>query len=298
MVVTHGLTPNIVEFILEPDAGANIGNWTAAKIANNMVQTESRLAAAGYTGVKFAVPSTTNGANANTWYNDIQTANGSALGLIDYVFYHLYDGGMTSGQKNTLRDNAESDGNCAAMTEWIAATYLNWFSDMVHGRSCIWQQYAIAFDEVGFSDTKYFDISSPTVTPTTYTKYLRHGFKYVMRGAVMKDVTNSHASCEGVAFVNPNGTYVVVLKATGSVTCTVADLPPGTYGRKRTQGNGTSSPSSYDTDLGNATVSTTEDVSFTFTGEGVGTVYDTNYLQFADPVKTKIKGAKIRGAKF
>lgn len=279
---TYGFLPDAIEPILEPDEGQNTTNWTAAKVANNMVAADALLVSNGFTGIRWIAPSTANGTIANTWYNDMQTANASALGLMDIVSYHRYTA-PSGAQLNTLRDNAEADGNSTAMLEYISADIDDLGADLVEARNSLWQQFTVAFPWSGQSDdgSQYFIVNRTTwaVTLGERTKYLRHYFKYIRRGAVMKGVTNSSSSYTGIPFENANGKWVVPIRCVGSGDIDVVGLPAGTYGIRYTLGNGTSAPSSYDQALSNQTISAGQDVSFTMPGAGVVTVFDVDYMQ-------------------
>ncbi|NOT46365.1 MAG: hypothetical protein HOP17_01255, partial [Acidobacteria bacterium] len=111
-----------------------------------------------------------------------------------------------------------------------------------------------------------------------HAKYAEHYMKYIRQNAVMKSVTNSSSNFRGVPFVNPNGKYVVPIRALTSGTVTVSGLPAGTYNRCRTIGDGNSAPTTYNSCEGNVTIASGQNVTITFSGAGVGTVYDINYL--------------------
>lgn len=297
---TYGFLPDAIEPILEPDEGENTTNWTAAKVANNMVAADALLVSNGFTGIRWIPPSTANGTIANTWYNDIQSANASALSLIDVVSYHRYTA-PSSGQLNTLRDNAESDGNSTAMLEFIGADIDDLYTDLIEARASMWQQFTVAYPESFQTDNgaQYFIVNRTTwaVTLGERTKYLRHFFKYVRRGAVRKSVTNSGGTFLGVPFVNTNGTAVVVVMASGSGTVTVDNLPAGTYNRCVTIGNGVSAPSTYNSCAGEVSVSAGGSTTITFSGAGVGTVYNVNYLATNRGMKRISGGVRLRGVR-
>lgn len=284
----YGFLPNSIEAILEPDNGENLTNWTATKIANNIVQAQADLAADGTLGpagagnIKWIAPTTTNGPAATTWYTNMKTANASVTALMDQVSYHLYVN-MDASQRNTLRTNAEGDGNSPMMGELIAATHLTCYEDLIEARVNAWQQYTLAFPYTGWTETgsEYFEVNQSTwvVTMNPRTKYLRSYFKYIRLNAVMKGVTNSDANFKGVPFLNANGTYVVPIKCLASGTINVKSLPAGTYGIRYTTGDGTAAPSAFDTALANQTITAGQDVSFSMPAAGVVTVFDINFMQ-------------------
>lgn len=287
---TYGYLPDYIESNLEVDDGSN-SNWNATKLANNIVQANTDLAAdatlgpAGAGNIKWITPSTQLGASAATWYANMKTANASVTALIDLVGYHNYDA-MSNAQRNTLRSAAEADGNSPAMLEKIGEEHTNIYNDLIEARAVMWQQFAMAYpspwaDGAGFeTGERYFIVNRTTwaVTLENRAKYFRHYFKYIRRNAVMKGVTNSGSTFKGVPFRNTNGTVVIPIQATGSGTVTVQNLPAGTYNRCVTIGNGSSAPTTTNSCEGEAVVSEGGSTTITFSGAGVGTVYNVDFM--------------------
>lgn len=268
---TYGYVPPALEIYLEPDGGNS--QVTESELSAMVVAARDRLVGAGYAKPYMVAPSTVDGGNAEPYYDAMAL---TARGYIDEISYHRYVV-PTNGEIAALRSQAEADSKNTGMTEYGQATMFDLYEDLTTGKVSSWEQYALAYPFEG--DTGYHHITvgnSPTYTRTVSerTKYLQHFYKYIRRGAVMKSVTNSGGTFVGVPFVNANGTYVVVVVAYGSGTVTVSGLPSATYGRIRTQGDGTSAPSSYNTDLGNTTGTS---ASVTFTAAGIATVYNVNY---------------------
>lgn len=290
----YGRLPDAVEPCLEPDEGENTTHWTAAKIANNIVAADALLVSNYLNGIRWIAPSTANGTIANTWYNDMQTANASALALMDVVSYHRYTA-PSGAQLNTLRDNAEADGNTTAMLEYIGADIDDLVADLIEARNSMWQQFCCAYPESFQTDNgaQYFIVNrtSWVVTLGERTKYLRHFFKYIRRGAVMKGVMNSSGTYTRIPFRNANGKWAVPIRCVGSGDIDVVGLPAATYGIRYTLGNGTSAPSSYDQPLSNQTIADGQDVSFTMPGAGVVTVFDVDYMDQL-PVVNGGRGAR------
>lgn len=289
----YGFLPNTLEAILEPDNSGGNSNWTAAKVANNIVQANADLVAAGYTGIRWKAPSVTSVANAATWYADMKTANASVAALLDELPYHRYGGSNTDVA--TFQSAAASDGKTTAMLEYIGAGADLLYDDLTIGRNSSWQQFTVTFPYSGSSESggQYFYVNETTwaVSLNSRSKYLRHFFKYVRRGAVMKGVTNSGSS-KGVPFVNSNGTYVVPIKAAAE-SISIAGLPAGTYGIRYTSGASDSSvPSAYDQALSNQTITTGQSVTFTMPAAGYATVFDVNFMSVPAPVPAGGRGAR------
>lgn len=291
----YGFVPNTIEAILEPDNSPNTTNWTAAKVANNIVQANTDLVAAGYTGIRWKAPSVTSVANAATWYADMKTANASVTALLDELPYHRYSGNNTNVA--TFQAAAAADGNTTAMLEYISAGADLIYDDLTIGQNSSWQQYTIAFpyqsDPQNDNGGGYFVVSTTSwaVSLGERSKYIRHFSKYVRKDAVMKGVSNSGSS-KGVPFMNSNGTYVVPIKAAAE-SISVAGLPAGTYGIRYTSGTSDQvAPSAYDQALSNQTITAGQSVTFTMPASGYATVYDVNYMT-APSTQNSGRGAKL-----
>lgn len=280
---TYGFLPDAIETILEPASGQNATNWTAAKVANNLVAAQALLASSGPTGagsIPFIAPSLEAGSLTETWMNDMTTANSAWETHTDQISYHRY-----SAPDNTtlasFRDVANAFGAYPAMTEKIGASHLDLYDDLISGHGVAWQQFTIAFPYTGWTDigAEYFEVNTTTwaVTLNTRTKYLRQYFKYIRAGAVMKGVTNRSTTLLGVPFVNNNGAYVVPVKCTAGGTFDVLGLPAGTYGIRYTTGDGTSAPSAYDTALTTQTITAGGAVNVVMPAAGIVTIFDGNY---------------------
>lgn len=297
VVAFHNYTgrwPDVIEPILEPDNSGGNPGWTAAKTANNIVQANTDLIAAGMPStVKWITPSVTSAANGTTWIADMKTANASVTALTSIYAYHRYGG--TNTDVGNIWTVANSDGKETAMNEWISASHFTLYDDITVGHISLWQQFTLAFPYGGWSDTgaEYFEINTSTwaVILNPRTKYLRHYFKYVRRGAVRKGVSNVGGAGLGVPFRNPNGTYVVVVKYTGSDSTVISGLPPGTYAIRYTTGDGVSAPSAFDQTIANQTITAGQDVSFSMPGSGIATVYDVNFM--SQYIPTSKRGAKM-----
>ena len=276
---TYGFVPDALEIMGEPDHGDR--QVTPAELVAMLNAARTRLLAAGHAEPLFYAPGTVSGPAARQYYLDMKTANATAAGYIDVLTYHRYVD-IDDTLLGNLFNTANTDGKLGTgMTEYDQRYNISkLWADLKVGHGVLHSALSLGYpSSTDWGHLLYPTGSGPyTINKVNRVKYMEHIWKYVRGGAVAKRVTNSHASCDGLAFRNPNGTYVVVLKASGAVTCTVANLPPGTYGRRRTQGDGTSAPSTYDSDLGNAVVTSNQNVTFTFSAAGIGTIYNLNYL--------------------
>ena len=242
---TRGWVPDSVEVLLEPDH-SNAG-WTATKIANCLVATRNRLAAHGWFP-RFIAPSTTLCDNADIWYAAMKAANPLVSQYIKELSYHRYGGGVgcTQAMVDQNQAAAEADNINVSMLEKKGANYINLHTDLKAG-AVAWQEYALGFDAAIQPDNgnDYYRINhtTHTVTIASRMKFLRQYFKFIRSGAQRIDAQSGNPTFDPVAFINPDGKWVVVVKATAGGTFTVQGLPPANYGIKYT------TATQYDRDL-------------------------------------------------
>jgi hypothetical protein len=227
-----GFVPDSLEIILEPDAGTNAGRWTATKVANCLIATQARLAAAGY-HPRFIVPAVTDCNVAAAWYNNIKAANSNVTQYIDELSYHRY-GNCTPTSLAQNRDAAQADGNHISMLEWWdpSNSYTTLHQDIgPNGNAVSWQGSVIAYPNQPDSGGVYFLVNSSTnaVTMASRTKFYRQYFKWVRLGAVRKGTTTANANFDGLAFRNTGGNYTVVVNCLTGGSFTVGGLPAGRY---------------------------------------------------------------------
>jgi hypothetical protein len=161
------------------------------------------------------------------------------------------------------------------MLERIGAGYRELHQDLTLGRNSAWAQYRLAtLDPGGAVDNGgvYFGIDTgdparPRLLMGKRTKFLRQYFKFVRRGARRVGASTSDAAFDPVAFVHPDGTAVVVIKAEREGLVVVRNLPAASYGIKYT------TQSAYDVDLPDIPVREGAAMSTGIPGPGVLTIY-------------------------
>lgn len=236
----HGWVPDAIELLLEADKTSNV-DWTlstsnpnGAKLAAVLIATRNRLAQHGWFP-KFIGPSTTLCDKADVFFNAVKAANPSVVQYISEMPYHRYGGGVgcTQAMVDQNRAVAEANGISLSMLERIGATYHTLHTDLKLNNNVAWQQYALGLDSVvtGDDGTVLYLInhSTHTVTISSRMKFLRQYFKYIRRGAVRIGAQSGNVNFDPVAFINTDGKYVVVVKATVGGTFSVK-LPAGSYG--------------------------------------------------------------------
>lgn len=271
MNATYGYVPDAVEILLEPDAGVNVGEWTATKVANSLVAAHDRLATNGWTP-RFIIPSTTSCPAADTWYGDIKTALGGTMpDYVDELSYHRYQNcDATTLAQN--RDAAQADGNRISMLEYWSTSndYTVLHQDIgPSGNAVAWQGAAITYPNVADNGGQYFNVATPanTVAIASRSKFYRQYFKWIRRGAVRKATSTTNSNFDCLAFANTGGNYTAVCKVVASGTYTLRGLPTATYHGVYT------TASSYNQSLSDQAITTGQDVSVTMPAAGVVTFY-------------------------
>lgn len=231
----YGWVPDAIEVILEPDNVAQLSSGTL--IGQMIVDTGRRLAAAGFMP-EFIAPSTTNMANAVT-YIDRVLAVPNVKTYLKELAYHRYSG-VSVENLQAIASRAQAHGLSTSMLEWwdAANTYRTLHEDIKMGRASAWQQAALtSIDDPSGLGIVNIDTSNPailTVTPGNLTRYTSQYFRDIRRGARRIGATSSAPALDPLAFINANGTYVVVVNALNSGTFKVQGLPAGTYGVRYT----------------------------------------------------------------
>ena len=135
------------------------------------------------------------------------------------------------------------------MSEYFNATVNELIADLTVAHVSSWQKWAIA-DRTGRSNPQAFhynvDLANPAAPRITWapnSALLAQFFRYVRMGAVRIGARSPEADVVPVAFVNPDGTQVVVVKTRGrdggAWTVAIAGLAAGQYGVRTTTYAGT-----------------------------------------------------------
>jgi hypothetical protein len=159
--------------------------------------------------------------------------------LLTYVrefAYHRY----CAPSDDELRQVAELGQRYGLLTsqlEHIGSGHEDLHADLKLANVAAWEQYTLAYPKCPVDDNggAYYVISrckgeAPVVNLGWRTRYLRQYFKYIRRGAIRIEATTTDADFDPVAFINTNGNYVVVIKATNAGQASIAGLPAGSYG--------------------------------------------------------------------
>lgn len=262
----YGVVPDAWEVILEPD---NTSFWRGRQIGEAIVATGMRLTAAGYTP-RFIAPSTTRHFNALPYFDGMLQQVPAAKQYMYELSYHRYSA-PTDADLQAIGARAVQQGINTSMLEHIGSGYEDLHRDLKLARVSAWEQFALAFPTPD-NGAKYYEIdvsnpSSPRVVIGSRTKFLRQYFKFVRAGAVRVGATSANGNLDPLAFINTNGSYVVVVKAAAGATFTVGGLPPARYGIKYTTSG------AYDVDLADVTLAAGQALPASIPAAGVLTVY-------------------------
>ncbi|MCC6953948.1 MAG: hypothetical protein IT290_07510 [Deltaproteobacteria bacterium] len=247
----YGFVPDSVELYLEPDNVTIPISWNGTQLGQVLVATQAKLSANGF-NPKYVAPSTMNMSTAVTYFDQLAAVPG-ALQHVSEISYHRYTGVSLSALQQ-IASRAVQHNKRTSQLEFIGASYENLHEDLTVGRNSTWAQFTLAYSECAeapqfpcgnysnppsASDDiggNYYLIDDSSTNYTIYmgsrTKLLRQYMKFIRPGAVRIAASTTQSNLDPVAFINPGGKYVVVVKAhnVGS-PIVVNNLPAGTYGR-------------------------------------------------------------------
>jgi len=225
---TFGLVPDLWETRLEPDAGQVLIDGT--QIGRLIAAAGARAAAAGYTGLRFSLPSTKVADNAMPFFTDAMRVAGAAPFVAEIV-YHRYRA-PSSGTLAALAEAARMHGLETAMLEYMHATEHDLWEDLTQANVSSWEKYVLAGPVYSASrgNQLYFaDLRNDRFVLRLASYPLMQYFRFLRPGFVRVGTSGSSPGVEPVAFVTPAGGIVLVANLPAQTPLHVAGLPPGTY---------------------------------------------------------------------
>jgi hypothetical protein len=269
----YGWVPDAVEVILEPDNGAVI--YSGRQVGEALVAAGNRLRSAGFSP-DFIAPSGKGMQWSLTNFDQMMGVPG-ARQYVKELAYHRY-GGVSASALRSIGERTVQYGIRSGMLEHIGSGYEDLHDDLEIGRNSVWQQYTIAGCDANDPGGRHFLIdaanpSNPRITLASRSHFLRQYFKYVRRGALRIGAASKIAALEPLAFINENGSYVVVVKAAGASSFTVGGLPAGRYGIVYTTGSSQSSPQQSGIEAPDIVLGSSQALSTNIPGRGVITIY-------------------------
>lgn len=261
----YGLIPDAVEIILEPD---NAGGWSGLRIGQAIVATGALLEANGYRP-DFIGPSNAGMQRVPTYFDQMISVSGVKQYLSE-ISYHRYTG-VTDANFQQITNRAQQHGLRTSMLEKTGADYHALHEDLEKGLVSAWQQFAIAFKGDGSGGNVLigvdFTVSPPRPFVAARTKFLRQYFKFIRPGAVRIGASSVKQEFAPLAFVNPGGKQVVVVKAASGGSFNIGGLPAGLYGITYTTDN------AYDVQLTDVQLASGQLLPATIPAAGVITIY-------------------------
>jgi len=264
----YGWVPDLWEVILEPD---NVSQWNGKPIGEAIVAVAQRLRAAGFEPA-FVAPSNTNMTNAVQYFDQMIAVPG-VLPVLRELSYHRYSG-VSLQSLLAIAARARQHGIDTAMLEWWSSGngYTTLHEDLKIGNNSAWEQGVLAGamnSDMSICQIDDSDAANPRVLLTDKTKFLRQYYKFVRPGAVRIEATSQQAAFDPLAFINADGSYVVVVKCNAGGEFFIDGLAPGTYGIKYT------TAAEFDVDLPAQTIQSGQAVAAQIPQAGVLTVYGT-----------------------
>lgn len=216
----YGFVPDAWEVILEPD---KVHEWRRdpTLIGWAIVSTARRLKEHGFTP-SFIAPSVMSMGNAVPYFDALASVPG-AVQHVRELSYHRY----RNGDLRAVEARARQVGINASMLElWFGrATYEVLYDDLKRGNNVAWQGRVLAglFDFNNARDGEPLKLQEDV-------RYNRQYTAYVKAGAVRIEAQTSDSGVfDPLAFINPNGGQIVVIKARQRGNVTIHGLPEGSY---------------------------------------------------------------------
>jgi hypothetical protein len=257
----YAFVPNGIEIILEPDLS---GGWTAAKIGNVIVATAARLQANGFAVPDFIAPSPTDACNAPGFFDTIMGVSGAGTYLTE-ISYHRYSSTPSCIQSIASR-GLDNNKNTSMLEWWDGANgYQTLHEDLKTGRNSTWQQGIIA--DAFNAEAAWVHMNGSTASVSPISQFTRQYTRYVRPGARRIGTSSTNSTFDPLAFINADGKYTVVVKATEGGSLSISNLPAGTYGIFYTTN------AQYNVNLADATLSSGQNLSTSIPAAGAVTIY-------------------------
>lgn len=225
----YGLTPDALEVILEPD---NTNTWRGREIGRGAVAAVKRLNAAGYFPDVIA-PSTSYTRNAAPYFDKMIRVKGMK-DILTTLSYHRYDNWKSNSLLPGIASRVRKRHIRSAMLELVFGGVDELYHDLVDGQVSAWQQWAIATNR-GKKNGYYYtadlsDPEHPVLRMTPKARRLAQYFHFVRMGAVRIGAITDSAFAGPVAFKNPDGSHIVIVRTTQATDLVIKGMPSGRYG--------------------------------------------------------------------
>jgi hypothetical protein len=204
-------------------------------------------------------------------------------GVADYLSelsYHRY-GGVGPNVLAEIGQRAVRHGIGTAMLEHIGSGYEDLHADLEIGRNTSWEQYSSAGCDPGDPGGRHIlidttDVMNPQIRIARRSHFLRLYFQWIRRGAIRVDAASTNPMLAPLAFINPDGSNTVIVKAAAAATFSIGGLPPGRYGIVYTTGPDDRTPQESAVTLPDVIVDPGRPIPVSITGRGVIAVHQRN----------------------
>ena len=228
----YRFVPDAIEVKLEPDKRGD--NWKPAHMADAIVAAGDRLAKEGF-HPDFIAPSTMRAGAVVYWLRKMIKANPRVTKYLKEICYHRY-GNPTEQFLADILAMAQTHGMRTSMGEWLKPDYVvrpyqALYNDLTQCNGSSWQQYTLGGPK-GKDGQGYFTgapAGPDKVELTNSARLLQQYFRYIRPGAVRIGAVSDDQDLKPVAFINKDGSYVVVVNAEATKSFQVKNLPAGRY---------------------------------------------------------------------
>ncbi len=269
----YGWTPDAWEIALGQKLATEYDEM-AERVGKAIIAAANRLKSEGFIP-HFIAPSNTDIKKAITFFDKMVLVP-EALHYIEEFSYNRY-GGASDDELTAIADRAIKYNIDSSMRKYCRGSgYQDLHKDLKIGRNSSWSQFVLASKTDGggsyyqINDT---DPENPIINISERAKFLRQYFKFIRSGAIRIEAITTNNNFDPLAFINVNGSYIVMVKADKGGEFSVEGLPPGTYGIKYTTGDGKNKPSEYDVDFPDATIGSGQSLTTNVPTMGILTVY-------------------------
>jgi hypothetical protein len=225
----YGFVPDAWELVLEPD---NVSQWNGNLLGQAIVKTAERLKKYNFLP-RFIGPSNTNMTTAIKYFDDMVKVPG-AIDYLEEICYHRYSG-VSQQSLIELAKRGKQYSKKTSMLEWWFdnAKYNILHEDITIGNASSFQQATIS----GFFDIDKTDLKNPKIKLKDITQYNRIYYTLIMPNAQRKEAITSNLIASGLAFVNSNNTFGLIVKADNDTVINIEGLPDGKYNVITTNSN-------------------------------------------------------------
>jgi hypothetical protein len=239
---TYNLIPDTIELCLEPEWGGRGGGtkWNGAVIGKHLLATAEKLEENGFTP-KFIVPSVSFIKNAIPRFDEIvkEIGESNVRKYIEEFCYHLYQKASDS-RRRKIAERISKYGIKSSMLEAALNDGGNGTPDQLHkdlklANVSAWKQFALGYPSSDNGGAYYyFNKIDYVLHLSRYARYFPLYFRYVKNGAIRIEANTANDNYNPIAFINPDGGFTVIVRASTGGKLFIQGLPSGIYGIKYT----------------------------------------------------------------